>query len=92
MDVDSLGESKSEQASRLDKLEQGLARVAEKLDKMSVSSPPFRPPQKKWQTGQSRVDGKPVCFGCGKVGHIKRDCRSSQQVRSSGNRVTPKES
>ena len=91
MEIDSLGDIKGAQDGRLDRLEQGLALVVEKLEQILVSTRPPKAPQNRWQTGPNRVDGKPVCFGCGKVGHIKRDCRAMLRPGSYASRMTQKE-
>ena len=83
MEIDSLGDIKGAQG--------GLAKVVQKLEQISVSTQSPKALQNRWQSGSNRVDGKPVCFGCGKVGNIKRDCRATLRPGFYGNRMTQKE-
>ena len=91
MEIDSLGDIKGAQGGRLDRLEQGLGQVVQKLEQTSVSTQSNKTPQNRWQSGSNRVHGEPVCFGFGNVGHIKRDCRAMLRPGSYGNRMTQKE-
>ncbi|KAL5477031.1 hypothetical protein EMCRGX_G023770 [Ephydatia muelleri] len=52
---------------------QKLSTQVQQLLKESTMNTRRRPANSRDNTGQKRTDG-PVCWGCGKKGHVKRDC------------------
>ena len=52
---------------------QKLSTQVQQLLKDSTMNTRRRPANSRDNTGQKRTDG-PVCWGCGKKGHVKRDC------------------